>query len=314
MKFELKEYYRNISKEDLINDLISVAKKLQIEYVSRSVYEKNGKYSATPFISNFGSWVSALMEAGLRTNRIKSEYKKISDKTLLDNVKYVANYLSKNTITTSDYKKHGKYSIGIILDRFGSWEETIKRADLDSTGFVKKLDTYELLNEIERLWILLGRQPTTTDLKNGKSKYSLNSYTRRFGGWRKALEAFVEYINTTDNSDLQTSKDYNDSENIEEHKLDIQAFEKEKTYNKKNKSNVIGFQHKTSRNINARLRFKVLQRDNFKCCACGASPAKDPSVELHVDHIIPWSKGGETIIENLQTLCSKCNLGKSDVL
>jgi len=61
------------------------------------------------------------------------------------------------------------------------------------------------------------------------------------------------------------------------------------------------------------MRFKILKRDNFKCCACGSSPAKDPSVELHVDHIIPWSKGGETIIDNLQTLCSKCNLGKGDM-
>ena len=72
--------------------------------------------------------------------------------------------------------------------------------------------------------------------------------------------------------------------------------------------------HKTSRDINLRLRFRVLQRDNFKCCACGASPAKDASVELHVDHILPWSKGGETVFENLQTLCSKCNLGKSDMV
>ena len=68
----------------------------------------------------------------------------------------------------------------------------------------------------------------------------------------------------------------------------------------------------TSRAISDKLRYKVLKRDNFKCCACGASPAKDPSVELHIDHITPWSKGGETILENLQTLCSKCNIGKSD--
>lgn len=71
--------------------------------------------------------------------------------------------------------------------------------------------------------------------------------------------------------------------------------------------------HKTSRDINLRMRFKVMQQDNFKCCLCGASPAKDSSVELHIDHIKPWSKGGETVIENLQTLCSKCNLGKSDL-
>lgn len=67
-----------------------------------------------------------------------------------------------------------------------------------------------------------------------------------------------------------------------------------------------------SRTISDKLRYTVLKRDNFKCCACGASPAKDPSVELHIDHIIPWSKGGETALENLQTLCSRCNIGKSN--
>jgi len=71
---------------------------------------------------------------------------------------------------------------------------------------------------------------------------------------------------------------------------------------------------KASRVISDKLRYQVLKRDNFKCCACGASPAKDPHVELHIDHIIPWSKGGETTIDNLQTLCSKCNLGKGDSL
>ncbi len=68
---------------------------------------------------------------------------------------------------------------------------------------------------------------------------------------------------------------------------------------------------RSSRVISDKLRYQVLKRDNFKCCACGASPAKDPAVELHIDHIVPWSKGGETTLENLQTLCSKCNIGKS---
>ena len=67
-----------------------------------------------------------------------------------------------------------------------------------------------------------------------------------------------------------------------------------------------------SRVISDKLRYTVLKRDHFKCCACGASPAKDSSVELHIDHIIPFSKGGETTLDNLQTLCSKCNIGKSD--
>ncbi len=52
--------------------------------------------------------------------------------------------------------------------------------------------------------------------------------------------------------------------------------------------------------------------DGFRCINCGRSPATEVGVELHVDHIHPWSKGGKTVIENLQTLCSDCNLGKSD--
>ena len=70
---------------------------------------------------------------------------------------------------------------------------------------------------------------------------------------------------------------------------------------------------KSTRMISPKLRYQVLKRDFFKCSICGASPAKDPAVELHVDHIVPWSKGGETKLDNLQTLCSLCNLGKGDL-
>jgi 5-methylcytosine-specific restriction endonuclease McrA len=71
--------------------------------------------------------------------------------------------------------------------------------------------------------------------------------------------------------------------------------------------------HKTKRSINWRLRFLVMRRDNFKCKICGISPAADPKIILHVDHIKAWANGGETVIENLQTLCSVCNIGKSDL-
>jgi len=70
--------------------------------------------------------------------------------------------------------------------------------------------------------------------------------------------------------------------------------------------------HKTSRRIPDRLRLQVLKRDKYKCMFCGASPATDQTIVLVVDHIKPWAKGGETEINNLQTLCSKCNSGKSD--
>jgi len=59
-----------------------------------------------------------------------------------------------------------------------------------------------------------------------------------------------------------------------------------------------------------KLRYEIMQRDEFKCVLCGAT-AKD-GVKLHVDHIKPVSKGGKTEEANLRTLCDRCNLGKGD--
>lgn len=55
-------------------------------------------------------------------------------------------------------------------------------------------------------------------------------------------------------------------------------------------------------------------RDGFTCKSCGRSPIKERNVELHVDHILPWSQGGETIDSNLETKCKKCNLGKGNII
>ena len=58
------------------------------------------------------------------------------------------------------------------------------------------------------------------------------------------------------------------------------------------------------------LRYDVMLRDNFRCVICGASA--NEGARLHVDHIIPISKGGKSDISNLRTLCERCNLGKSN--
>lgn len=64
------------------------------------------------------------------------------------------------------------------------------------------------------------------------------------------------------------------------------------------------------RKMSVKLRLEILERDGFRCKLCGRS-VKD-GVKLHIDHIIPISKGGETIKSNLRVLCDECNLGKSN--
>lgn len=302
-KFELNEYHKNISKDDLLLDLKRVADILNKGYLSRSDYERNGKYSANPFIRNFGSWLNACELAGLRTIRDKKDFQRITDDDLLYDMRLVSDLLNAKSISTKDYSDYGKYRVQTILTRFKTWSAALEKANLEQTNF-KIISDKDLFNEIERMWILKGTQPTTTDIKNGLSIYSLNTYCRRFDGWRSALEAFIEYVHSDCVDEKLEDRVQNDLGNGKDYMNNADNFTKTEVKSKKS--------HRTSRDINARLRFKIMKRDNFKCCACGASPAKDPSVELHVDHIIPWSKGGETVEDNLQTLCSKCNFGKSD--
>ena len=63
-----------------------------------------------------------------------------------------------------------------------------------------------------------------------------------------------------------------------------------------------------------KMREAIKVRDNFTCCTCGNSTHTEPNLLLEIDHIIPVSKGGYTVEDNLQTLCWKCNRAKSNKL
>ena len=80
-----------------------------------------------------------------------------------------------------------------------------------------------------------------------------------------------------------------------EEKLTISAFTKEQRALMTNK-----------------LRECIKKRDDFTCRFCGNSTFLEPNLLLEIDHIIPVSKGGCTIEDNLQTLCWKCNRAKSN--
>ena len=70
---------------------------------------------------------------------------------------------------------------------------------------------------------------------------------------------------------------------------------------------------KEQRNLmTKKLRDYIKKRDDFTCCNCGNSVHIEPNLLLEIDHIIPISKGGYTVEENLQTLCWKCNRTKSN--
>lgn len=62
--------------------------------------------------------------------------------------------------------------------------------------------------------------------------------------------------------------------------------------------------------MSSSLRYNILKRDKYRCQICGSQ--QSDGVKLHIDHIVPVSKGGKTVSSNLQTLCDRCNMGKSN--
>jgi hypothetical protein len=191
-------------------------------------------------------------------------------------------------LTFDLYGRHGNHSTNTIAHRFGSWGAALQAAGLPR-NIDRGLSETQLFENLAEVWRKLGRQPIGRDLVKcqGVSRYSSAAYEARFGSWNKALLAFA--------ASLEGPR--------REHKPERPKASAEPER-----------PPRPSRKINWRLRATVLIRDNCICRMCGASPAKDPAVTLHVDHIEPWSKGGATALDNLQTLCSACNIGKSDRL
>ena len=211
-----------------------------------------------------------------------------SDQELLDDMKNVAIKLDTDNLTAWEYDDIGKFSSSSIAKRFGTWNNALEKAELKIT-FNPNISEKDLFENLEDVWIKLGRQPTRREMKQPLSKYSEGGYINKFSSWRKALEAFVGFINLAD----------------DENKEDV-VEEKNEILDK----NEIIYKHKTKRLPSERLKVQVLMRDGNKCSLCGITVTGE---NIHFDHIKPWSKGGETVLENLQVLCAPHNLAKSNL-
>jgi 5-methylcytosine-specific restriction endonuclease McrA len=215
--------------------------------------------------------------------------RKATDQQLLSDLRKAASHTRRNTISNAAYRIHGSYSPGVLMRRFGSWNNALQKAGLSVTKQYN-IPAAALLQNIGTLWTALGRQPALSDLHPPLSRYGRRPYLRVFGKWSIALKKFVAHTSTIE----QPQKTNHPS--------------KIKTANIA--TNVSRTRPGT---ITWRLRHLIMKRDHFRCKICGTSPASDPSAILHIDHIIPLSKGGNSQPQNLQTLCATCNIGKGDL-
>lgn len=281
MKYELPPDNRNRPDSELLGDLKRVADSKRQDTLRRDDYDRDGRFSSATLIGRFGSWNNALEKSGLRVSKRQS----IAEFEFLEDLRRVSAGMVGATLTESAYRVNGRFSPSAIVRRFGSWASALATAGLDASHLPMEADVEQLFANLERMWERLGRAPKRDEMRRPLSEFSAGQYLRLFGKWRSVLEAFVAAANGPTPLALAIEPSGGSTPSSAPDQV----------------------RRRTGRNVGWRLRFLVFQRDRFRCRSCGASP---DTTQLHVDHVQPWSLGGDTVIENLQTLCERCNIGK----
>lgn len=303
-KFELSTLPKGCSDDEILNEIKRVDKTVRGKYLTTADFNKFSKIHSSTIRHRFGGWQCALEKAGISekycgikvTEKMRQQSKRLSNEQVLQELRRIAKCLGQDYVTQENVNNNSEIiSSSTIGYRFGSWSQGIKKAGLkDSPGYNRTFSEDELFENILTVWAYYGRQPLYRELQIEPSKISPKTYEYRFGSWRKALEAFV----------LKMNQGYQDTKPISGQDNAVTAISLE--------TKAIISSSENRRNISLGLRYKVLKRDNFKCVRCGRSPSTTLGLELQVDHKLPYSVGGKTVLENLETKCSECNVGKGN--
>ncbi len=292
MEFKRKRL-TNYDENSIILEICRVANKLDVKPLTIAAYSQIGKVKYSTIRRRFGNWENALRTAGLGEEFISSQHKKYSKTEIIAELKRVAEILGKTSFTAHEFGRNSKInrSSKSIFKHFKNFKNAMIEAGLEVPSLSKRYTEEERFENLLNVWTYYGRQPNYSEMKKHPSIVGPKAYVSKWGKWSLALDAFVKQVR-------------NDNKTV------IEVDEKQVINKAKKKNKFISSED--SRKIKLGVRYAILSRDSFKCVRCGNSPATDPTCKLHVDHIIPFSKGGETILENLQTLCLKCNIGKGN--
>jgi hypothetical protein len=58
------------------------------------------------------------------------------------------------------------------------------------------------------------------------------------------------------------------------------------------------------------LRFSIYAMQNFKCVYCRNDLSAVPRAAVHLDHLVPFDKGGTNAPSNLVVSCAACNCSR----
>lgn len=293
MPFELKRPI-DFSDDALLKEIIRVSLIISDKPLTKTKFNKLSKYSSSTIEKRFKGWRNALKKAGLDETFIDTTNITITDDQIISELKRVATVLKANSFSLKEFRKNSQLNTSVLFHRKNTFNKFMKIAELESPIKSRRYSDQDCFENLLKVWTHFGRQPSYAEMKSPPSVVGPKAYVLRWGTWTKALLAFIEKVNSDLNEDITVQNPI--EENSAKTKEKIETLPENR------------------REVPLGLRFNILQRDRYKCTICGRSPATSMTIELHVDHIVPFSKGGKTKEDNLRTLCNECNIGKSDKL
>jgi len=304
-KFEI-DFLEDYTDNALLNEIRRVATLLPDggPLTRRAYQDKNPRVATSTICRRFGGWKEALELAGLGprysgravTRKMKLQpAKKLSNADLIEEMNRVHRLVGKDWLTSEDFNALSLTSEDTIRSRFGSFPKGLLAAEIPShRGKPREFTDQECFQNTADVWVRHGRAPQFREMFREPSLIRGKTYVLRWGTWRKALKAFVDWANSEEGAHAPEQPMAAPPRSLETSRADARPPSSQAD----------------NREVPPGLRFKVFMRDRFRCVACGRSPALDLGVILHADHIRAVANGGKTILENLQTLCQSCNLGK----
>jgi hypothetical protein len=284
--------------EALLEEIRRVAALAGTGPLTKTSFKKlSGRVSPTTIRRRLGEWREALEAAGVGhlyagpavTKKMKQQpARRMSNEEIVREIQRVWTENGSPTLSVETFDKGSNVTSSSALRlRFGSWPAALKKAGIGICDHGKRYTDKECFENLVNVWTHFGRQPEYREMSLAPSLVGPKAYIVRWGTWHKALKAFVEWANADELTEPEARRDLQAERLVRVEPVPEDRHE-----------------------VPPRLRWKVIVRDRFRCVACGRSPATDLTVELHVDHISPHADGGKTVMENLQSLCRDCNLGK----
>jgi 5-methylcytosine-specific restriction enzyme A len=188
----------------------------------------------------------------------------------------IAELLGKQTVSRRDIDRYGRLNSRTVMQKFGTMRKAHEAAGLTPARFTKSTNE-ELLGILVDLWTITLEQSGRSPSMSEVGKFGFTVSARTIASRFGSWKKALVAASTAAPDGVKV--------------VELRPVPAPRAP------------------ISVRKRFFVFKRDLYQCQIC-----RDTGVALVVDHVVPVNMGGSDRLDNLQTLCVPCNLGKGGSL